>query len=101
EAGLTLLDNTLYGTTSGGSSGNGTIFSISLPASPPRLTITRAGPDVILTWPTNTPGFALQSVTNLVSAHCITRLRDPIEVTGPNTVTNPISGSQQFFRLSE
>jgi uncharacterized repeat protein (TIGR03803 family) len=50
--GLILSGNTLYGTTKvGGTSGNGTAFSLSLP--PPRLTITASGPNLVLSWPTN------------------------------------------------
>jgi uncharacterized repeat protein (TIGR03803 family) len=65
-AGLILLGNALYGTAEkGGSSGSGTVFSLTLP--PPQLTIIRAGANVILAWPTNATGFTLQSATNLVS----------------------------------
>src|SRR5205823_4451641 len=57
---LILSGNTLYGTTRfGGSSGNGTIFSIALPVSPPQLATTRASTSVVLTWPTNATGFTL------------------------------------------
>ena len=46
-AGLIFADNTLYGTaTGGGSSGNGTVFSLSFA---PQLTITSSGTNVILT----------------------------------------------------
>src|SRR6266705_334972 len=54
-AGLILSGNTLYGTAlGGGSSGAGTVFSLSFR---PQLTIVRSGPNVILTWPTNVAGF--------------------------------------------
>ena len=90
-AGVILSGNTLYGTTyEGGSSGNGTVFSLSLPR--PQLTIVRSGANVILTWPTNAAGFALQSApaitgtfTNLPAA------------TSP--YTNPTGSGQKFFRL--
>ena len=90
-AGLILLGNTLYGTTfNGGTSGQGTVFSLSLPR--PQLTIIRSGADVILTWPANAAGFTLQSApaitgtfTNLPAA--------------TNAYTNSIAGSQQYFRL--
>ncbi|MSU58741.1 MAG: hypothetical protein EXS35_11315 [Pedosphaera sp.] len=92
RAGLILSGNTLYGAAViGGSSGNGTVFSLSLPQ-PPQLTILASGANVIVTWPTNAAGFALQSApastgnfTNLPGA------------TSP--YTNAISGAQQFFRL--
>ena len=97
--GLILSGNTLYGTaTAGGSSGNGTVFSIFIQ---PQLTIIPSGQSVILTWPTNYTGFTLQSTTNLVSPVWTTNSPAPVVVNGQNTVTNPISGTQQFYRLSQ
>jgi uncharacterized repeat protein (TIGR03803 family) len=101
---LTLSGSTLHGTASeGGSLGYGTVFSISLL---PQLTISLSGRNAILTWPTNYAGFdyagyVLQSAptisvpatwTNVLSAAAI--------VNGQYTVTNTISGSQQYYRLS-
>jgi hypothetical protein len=96
--GLTLSGNTLYGTASaGGSSGNGTLFSIFIP---PQLSIIPSGANVILTWPTNAAGFTLQATTNLVPpALWSTVSPDPVVVNGQNAVTNPVSGTQQFYRL--
>jgi uncharacterized repeat protein (TIGR03803 family) len=104
QARLILSGNTLYGTTyKGGSSGDGTVFSLSFP--PPQLTLIPSGPYVNLTWPTNYAGFSysgytLQSTTNLVSPVWGTVSPGPVVVNGQNTVTNPISGTQMFFRLS-
>jgi uncharacterized repeat protein (TIGR03803 family) len=90
----------LYGTASeGGSSGDGTVFSLS--ASTPHLTIIRSGANVILTWPLKDVGFTLQSTTNLSSpAGWSTVSAGQFIVNGKNAVTNPISGSRQFYRLS-
>jgi uncharacterized repeat protein (TIGR03803 family) len=101
--GVILSGNTLYGTAyGGGSGGRGTIFSISLPAGPPQLSITPAGATVILTWPTNSTGFTLQSSANLgSSAVWTTNSPAPVVINGQNTVTNPISGTQQFYRLTQ
>jgi uncharacterized repeat protein (TIGR03803 family) len=103
-AGLVLSDNTLYGTTQqGGSSGHGTVFSLSFA---PQLTIIASSANIILTWPTNVAGFdytgfTLQSTTNLVSpAVWSTVSPGPVVFNGQNTVTNPISGGQKFYRLS-
>jgi uncharacterized repeat protein (TIGR03803 family) len=102
---LFLSESTLYGTTrNGGSSGAGTVFSLSLL---PQLRATPSAANVILTWPTNIAGFdysgfSLQSTTNLVSpAVWTTNSPAPVVVNGQNTVTNPIAGTQQFFRLSQ
>jgi len=96
SGGLVLLGNKLYGITSyGGSSGNGTVFSLSFA---PQLTISSDGTNVVLSWPASAfgfdyTGFILQSApdfagpfTNLAGA------------TSP--YINPIQGAQQFYRLS-
>jgi hypothetical protein len=63
------------------------------------LAIVLSGTNVILTWPTNVTG-NLQFTTNLVSsAAWNTNLPSPVVVNGQNAVTNPISGTQTFFRL--
>jgi uncharacterized repeat protein (TIGR03803 family) len=98
-AGLILSDNTLYGTAfSGGSEDNGTVFSLSLPG-PPQLSIILSGAKVILTWPTNAAGLTLQSTRSLLPADWTTISLSPVVVSGQNIVTNPIFGTQQFFRL--
>jgi hypothetical protein len=57
---------------------------------------------VILTWPTNAVGFTLQSTTNLSSPSVwVTNSPAPVVIGGQNTVTNPISGTQQFYRLTQ
>jgi uncharacterized repeat protein (TIGR03803 family) len=103
-AGLVLSGNTLYGLAeAGGTNNSGTVFSITLPV-PPQLTIIGSGTNAILTWPTNATGFTftLQSTTNLAPPPVWTDVSNaPVIVTGQNTATNPISGAQQFFRLSQ
>jgi uncharacterized repeat protein (TIGR03803 family) len=101
---LVLLSDTLYGTTAVGASSNlGSVFSLSLA---PRLSIFQSGENIALAWPTNYAGFdysgyTLQSATNLASQVWVTNLPVPVIVNGQNTVTTPISGAQQFFRLSQ
>jgi uncharacterized repeat protein (TIGR03803 family) len=101
--GLVLSGNALYGTTSrGGSWGWGTVFSISFS---PELAIAATGTNVVLSWPTNFAGFdytgyTLQSSTNFTRpAAWVTNATPAVIVNGQFTVTNPISGTQQFFRL--
>jgi len=103
---LILSGNTLYGTAEmGGTWGNGTVFSLTLPA--PQLTLTTAGANVILTWPTNYAGFddsgyTLQSTTNLESPTIWSTVSPtPAVVNGQFTVTNLVSGTEQVFRLSQ
>jgi uncharacterized repeat protein (TIGR03803 family) len=102
--GLSISGNTLYGVLGGGSSGCGVLFSISLPSvsAPPQLTIIPSGDNVVLSWPTSAPGFTLQSTVNLgSSAIWATNLPAPVILNGQNVVTNPITGTQQFYRLSQ
>lgn len=65
--GLVSAGGRLYGTTgSGGTSGNGTVFSLSLGTiSPPTLAISLLGTNLILTWPADAVGFTLHCATNL------------------------------------
>jgi uncharacterized repeat protein (TIGR03803 family) len=102
---LLLSGNTLYGTASwDGAYGHGTVFSIFIQ---PQLTMTSSGANVVLMWPTNYAGFSyagytLQSTTNLgSSAVWSTNSPAPVVVNGQNVATNSITGSQQFFRLSQ
>ncbi len=97
---VVLAGNTLYGTAEeGGTSISGTVFDIVLPT--PTLKITLSGINDILTWPTNASFFTLQSTTNLALPAVWTDVSPPpVIVSGQNTITNPISGTATFYRLS-
>jgi uncharacterized repeat protein (TIGR03803 family) len=99
DAGLILSGNTLYGTASdGGTLDWGTVFSLSLPL--PQLAISQSGTNMVLKWPASFSGFTVQSTTSLVSPVIWTPVaRSPVAIKGQNTVTTPISGTQQFYRL--
>ncbi len=98
-AGLILSGNTLYGTAvNGGSEGDGTVFALGLL---PSLGIMQAGSQVVLSWPTWASHFSLETTTNLASPVWTTNLPASVIINGQNTVTNDISGRQQFFRLSQ
>jgi hypothetical protein len=62
--------------------------------SPPPLIIIPSGANIILTWPTNASGFTLQSAPDI--AGTFTNIPG---ATSP--YTNPISGTQKFYRLSQ
>ena len=97
QAGLVLSSNTLYGTTSSGNGGYGTVFSLSLSAvgpPAPQLTILRSGTNMILSW--SATGFILQAATNLHSPVVWSTV-----ASGLNSATNPISGAQKFYRLTQ
>ena len=101
---LVYSDNTLYGmATKGGLYGAGTLFSLSLPiVSPPPLTITSAGTNVLLAWPTNAVGFTLEFASNLGSP---TSLEHEFNDTGHHWRAkcrddSRFQGSKEFYRLS-
>ena len=110
---LILAGNYLYGTASGilresfgtspaeGFVGSpGSVFSFALPVPPPQLAITRSGTNVILTWPTNFAGFILQSAPSPTPAAAWTPVvPGPVVLNQWNSVTNPLTGSQQYYRL--
>jgi uncharacterized repeat protein (TIGR03803 family) len=108
SAALVLSGNTLYGTTEGDSQTGvgpyGSVFSLSFP---PQLSILPSGTNVVLTWPTNYLGFdysgyTLQSTTNLVPPAVWAGVSPAqVVVNGQNVVTNPITGTQQFYRLKQ
>jgi len=94
---------TLYGGVRSGVSGVGTVFRLTVLT--PQLTITPSGANVILSWPTNyvgfITGFTLGFATNLASpAVWQTNSTAPVVIGGQNVITNPVTGSQMFFRLS-
>jgi len=69
--------------------------------SQPTLTIARSGSNVILSWPTTSSGFTLQSNTSLPnSAGWVTVSPSPVIVGSNYNVTNSISGGVTFYRLS-
>jgi uncharacterized repeat protein (TIGR03803 family) len=97
------IDGGFYGTTlAGGLADYGTVFRLTAPPQPPQLTILLKPASIVLTWRANVGGFSLQSTTNLVGPTVwATNSAQPVLVNGWYTVTNPISGAQRFFRLSQ
>jgi uncharacterized repeat protein (TIGR03803 family) len=99
---LIVAGNTIYGTTStGGTGGGGTIFKMSVVPAPPQLTITTSATNLVLTWPTNVTGYAVQSATNLNSFVWEALPVTPAITNGEYLVTFPLSGTQQFYRLRQ
>ena len=77
------------------------MVKIQQPTSPPNLIITRVSPNnVVISWPVS-GSYTLQSTTNLSPAVWSAVSPAPVVVNGQNTVTNAISGQQQFYRLSQ
>jgi hypothetical protein len=68
----------------------------------PRLAISMNGTNALITWTTNITGLTLQSATNLASPVVWTNVSQvPTVVNGQNVVTNGISGTKKFYRLTQ
>jgi len=66
----------------------------------PQLAALHSGTNLVLTWPTNATGFLLQSSSNVTpSAVWSAVASTPVVVNGQNTVTNSMTGRQEFYRL--
>jgi hypothetical protein len=66
----------------------------------PELAVIQSGANCILQWTTNSAGFTLQSTADLISPVWTVVSPSPAIVNGQNTVTNSLSGTQRFFKLS-
>ncbi|HEY1716785.1 MAG TPA: choice-of-anchor tandem repeat GloVer-containing protein [Verrucomicrobiae bacterium] len=87
-SGLILSENTLYGATYFGGTGDGNIFALSLGSIP--LNIQTSGSNMVLTW--GNPAFSLQAARTTADIYT--------NVPGAaSPYTNTITGSQMFFRL--
>jgi hypothetical protein len=72
-------------------------FSISLP---PSLQAQMSDGNLMLSWPMSAQNFNLQTTTNLADPNSwLTLTNVPAIVNLQNTITNPIVGSQGFYRL--
>jgi hypothetical protein len=100
-AGLLLVDDTFFGaTTYGGEGFTGALFS--LPVVRPTMGIVRLGANVILTWPADQTGYSLQFRPSFDSQTTWgSLLPAPVLINGQFTVTDAISSSQRYYRLTQ
>jgi len=69
---------------------------------PPQLSLIISGASAIVSWSTNSTAYTLQSTTNLAPPQNWTTVTSaPVVISSENVVTNPVSGSQMFFRLTQ
>ena len=95
---VTVQDN--GGTANGGQNSVVRTFLVNVGAYP-TLRITRNNNVVVLSWPTNAAGFHLQSRPDLADPSVWTQVGTTPKISGDqNFVTNSLSGSYRFFRLS-
>jgi len=100
-ASLILSGNTLYGTAAiGGSHGDGTMYTLVLPA-PPSLAIVSSGNQVVISWPASASSYVLQTTTNLAAGGW-SDITSGITTAGSQSVfTSAASNQAAFFRLQE
>lgn len=75
---------------------------VAAPASsnqPPKLTATLYDRDIVLSWPTNTIGFLLESTPRLSAVNWTSALPMPVVVGDRNVVSNTVGGEETFYRL--
>jgi hypothetical protein len=65
----------------------------------PTLTARKSGGDIVLSWPTNAVGFALEYATNLPATTWSPSFPLPVVVGEVNVVTNTMIGDAIFYRL--
>jgi hypothetical protein len=68
--------------------------------SAPILSLTRSGANVILSWPSNSTTFKLQSEPNLRASTWSAITQTPFLSGGTNYVTNTLAPGSTFYRLS-
>jgi len=95
-------DGNLYGTTSfGGASDKGTVFRFVMPPAPlPILSIPQNSHQLVLSWPTNAVGFALETVDTLSSSMAWLPVSEsPVIVGDQNTIAVSDPRGGKFYRL--
>ena len=65
----------------------------------PPITIALTGSNVVLSWPTNVPGFTVEFTTNIPATGWASNSTAPAIVDGLYTVSDTISGPARFYRL--
>jgi hypothetical protein len=81
---------------------NVSVTEIAAVPTAPTLMLQPSGNAMVLSWPTNATGFTLQSTPNLTPPVTWLDVTNPRAVAGGQfTVTNPMSGPAQYFRLAK
>jgi len=74
-------------------------LTVNIDITPPTLTISKQGTNLVLNWPADAPAFALQWSTNLGKAMWSNAIPAPAPVNGEYTVTNNMTNKARFYRL--
>jgi hypothetical protein len=65
----------------------------------PTLSVTKQAGNVVISWPTNATGFALEYSTDLTTTNWNPVSPDPMILGNRNVVTNGMTNPATFFRL--
>jgi hypothetical protein len=90
-----------WATIDGGGTSTGGVYSAIQTEGALLLTITRAGANVILSWPYPSTGFVLQENSALASTNWSNVGQIPADDGNKKSVTLPVSPDNKFFRLSK
>jgi len=83
-------------------SNNDDIFVMRIDALPVLTLSPLANQQVLLSWPTNPPGYRLQACTNLLSTSSWSPITNSTSlIDSNNVVTNATAGDKKFFRLTK
>jgi hypothetical protein len=92
--------NAAFDSTTLASSGNWDVFVAMIDGSGPTLNIKLSGAQALLQWPTNRPGYILESEPALTNPPAWSTVTNPVGIVADqNTVTNSLSGAAKFYRL--
>jgi hypothetical protein len=82
-------------------SGKSSYYRLAIIAAP-ALQAQVSGKNFILSWPTNAPGYVLETTTNLAATNSWTTVTNtPATLNQQSVVTNQISGAARFYRLKQ
>lgn len=69
------------------------------PSPPPLLSVRKQGAAIVIAWPTNATGFALEYATELAATNWLPASPLPVAVNGQYIVTNGMLQNAAFYRL--
>jgi hypothetical protein len=72
---------------------------LSPPSPPPLLSVRKQGAAIVIAWPTNATGFALEYATELAATNWLPASPLPVAVNGQYIVTNGMLQNAAFYRL--
>ena len=89
-----------WGTNFGGGNTDSKVERIDYLGARPSLLATKAANTITFSWPADAPGYVLEKTTNLSSPNQWNAVSNNVtQQNGRNTVSVPLGGGSEFFRL--